>query len=274
MQNGPIGIFDSGVGGLSVLRAVHAALPQENLVYFADQAHVPYGRRTRDELRRLSREITRFLQTLPIKLLIVACNTASAAALTYLRELFPALPIVGMEPAVKPAAQQTRSGTVGVLATAVTFESERYAGLMHRFTRHVRVIEDPCAGLVELIEAGAVDGPETRALLQRVLAPMLAQNADTLVLGCTHYPFVAPLIRELVDPGVTLIDPAPAVARQAARLLAQHDLHNGQKQPGTTRLFTSGDPAALADFAARTLGLRAAAEHVVWTDGVLSLSPP
>ncbi len=187
------------MGGLSVLRPIREIFPNEHILYFADQAHVPYGSRSLAEIRHFSEEITRFLLDQGAKIIVVACNTASAAALSSLRETFPEVAFVGMEPAVKPAALETRSGKVGVLATENTFSSPRYALLMSRFAQDVEVIENPCRGLVSLIEAGDIATGETEALLRRVLDPMLAAGVDTLVLGCTHYPFVRPLIEGIVD---------------------------------------------------------------------------
>lgn len=248
----PIGVFDSGVGGLSVARRLAQSLPNEDLIYVADQAHVPYGRKSADVIRARAHTLTRFLRSWNAKLIVVACNTASAAALAELRAAFPATPFVGMEPAVKPGAQATRSGAVGVLATAGTFESQRYADLMARYAQGVRLLEDPCHGLVELIEAGMLDAPETAALLQRALDPMLAAGVDTLVLGCTHYPFVAPLIGRLAGPDVAVIDPAPAVARQTARVLDQLGLRN--QKGGAAVAYTSADPAQLSRQIVRLLG--------------------
>lgn len=268
----PIGVFDSGVGGLSVLRHLHAQLPHESFLYLADQAHVPYGGRSAAEVQHFSEGALRFLLARGCKLIVVACNTASAAALTYLRETFPNVPIVGMEPAVKPAAQQTRSGKVGVLATASTFGSPRYAWLMARFAQHVAVCEDPCHGLVPLIEAGATDTPETAALLRAVLRPMLAGGVDTLVLGCTHYPFVRPLIERIVAEesaatGVAIIDPAPAVARQAQRVLRAHGLRAAESTARSVRLVTTGDGARLAQLTQQLLDVRFSVETAVWRDG-------
>jgi glutamate racemase len=251
MSDAPLGVFDSGVGGLSVLRALRAQLPAENLVYLADQAHVPYGPRPLAEVRRFSEAITRRLLAPPdgasgAKLIVVACNTASAAALQHLRATFPNVPFVGMEPAVKPAAAQTRSGVVGVLATPATFQSELYASVVNRFAHDVTVLTDPCPGLVAQIEAGALTAPATRRILQRALDPMLAQGLDTVVLGCTHYPFVIPLIQALVGPAVQVIDPAPAVARQTARLLAGRGLARPGEAPGTTTCLTTGAPTRFA----------------------------
>jgi glutamate racemase len=214
-----IGIFDSGVGGLSVLRAVQARLPQAAIVYLGDQAHVPYGPRPLQEVRAFSEAITRYLLAQGARMIVVACNAASAAALHGLRERFPAVPFVGMEPAVKPAAETTRSGVVGVLATPATFQGELYASVIERFARGVTVLEDTCPGLVARIEFGDLHGPATRAILEKALLPMLARGMDTVVMGCTHYPFVIPLIQEISGPGVRVIDPAPAVAQQAARVL-------------------------------------------------------
>jgi len=259
-QAGPIALFDSGVGGLSVLRHVRRLLPAEPLLYLADQAHVPYGGRPAAEVRAFSEAVTHFFLDRGAKLVVVACNTATAAALGHLRATFPHIPFVGMEPAVKPGAAETRSGKVGVLATAGTFESQRYASLMERFARDVTLYEDPCAGLVPLIEAGDVDGRAAEQLLRRCLAPMLAAGVDTVVLGCTHYPFVLPLIRQIAGEGVAIIDPAPAVARQVQRVLSRHSLASpaaaGRAAPGTVRAFTTGDPGRFAALSARLLGDR------------------
>jgi glutamate racemase len=274
MNEAAIGVFDSGIGGLSVLRHLQRLLPQETFIYLADQAHVPYGPRSHDEIRHLSEAVTRALLAQPIKLLVVACNTASAAALSYLRKQFPDLPIVGMEPAVKPAARQTRTGKVGVLATAGTFESQRYASLMARFAQGVTLYENPCRGLVVLIEAGNTDGEETAVLLQQILSPMISAGVDTLVLGCTHYPFVLPLLTRLLANApqpVTIIDPAPAVARQAQRVLTQRGLLTTASNLGTTRYLTTGPADGLARAVSQLLGEEVGVETAVWRDGVAEL---
>jgi glutamate racemase len=219
-----IGVFDSGIGGLTVANAILELLPTESLFYYADTAHLPYGRKSLEDIRRFSHQITEYLLDRNCKAIVVACNTASGAALDYLRESFPEVIIVGMEPAVKPAAQATRSGVVGVLATAGTFRSERYAQLMERFAGNIRVLQDPCLGLVEKIEAGLIEDPSTRSLLQTILQPMLSAGADTFVLGCTHYPLVRSVIEQLVPEGSVIIDPAPAVARQLQRRLQARQL--------------------------------------------------
>jgi len=225
--NRPIGIFDSGVGGLSVLRAIRTQMPSVPVIYLGDQAHVPYGPRRLEEVQAFSEEITRFLLAKGSKLIVVACNAASAAALKYLRQVFPEVPFVGMEPAVKPAAEQTRSRVVGVLATPATFQGALYASVVERFAKDVTVMQDICPGLVGQIEKGELDTPQTESILRKALSPMLNGGIDTVVLGCTHYPFVIPLIERIVGPGVRVIDPAPAVSRQAQRLLQQNGLESG-----------------------------------------------
>ncbi len=250
----PIGVFDSGVGGLSVWREIVHRLPAENTLYVADQAHLPYGQRPLAEVRQLTESITRFLLAQGAKLIVVACNTASGAALHALRATFPDTAFVGMEPAVKPAVEHTQSGIVGVIATPATFEGDLFAGLIARFGNKVDLRTQACPGLVEAVEAGALDTPETEALLQRYLAPMLAANIDQLVLGCTHYPFLSATIQRLVGPGVTLIDPAPAVARQVERVLMQRGLLAQAGRTGRHRFYTTGDPPTFTVMARRLIG--------------------
>jgi glutamate racemase len=216
-----IGVFDSGVGGLSVLGAVRGLRPDAAVVYVADQAHVPYGPRPLAQVRGFAKGVAEYLLGEGADLVVVACNAASAAALQSLRAEFPGTPFVGMEPAVKPAASSSSSGTVGVLATPATFQGELYTQAVERFATNVRVLTSTCQGLVQCIEAGDLDGPGTRAILEEALLPMLAEGADSIVLGCTHYPFVVPLIRSIVGSGVGIIDPSPAVARRVDRLLAE-----------------------------------------------------
>lgn len=263
MDKRPIAIFDSGVGGLSVLKAVRRQHPAKNLLYLADQAHVPYGPRPIEEIRAFSQAITRYLLSQEAKLVVVACNTASAAALNSLRESFPHVPFVGMEPAVKPAAEQSESGVVGVLATPATFQGELYNSVVERFANGVQVLTDTCPGLVEQIEAGNLNGGETRRILKEVLEPMRAKGIDRVVLGCTHYPFVIPLIEEIVGPGVQVIDPAPAIARQVKRLLEEHRLGNGSGEKGDTRLLTTGDAAVFERFLAG-VGIEGDVGKLIW----------
>lgn len=271
-EDGSIGIFDSGVGGLTVLRQIQTIMPHENLIYFADQAHVPYGPRPDGEVQRFSLEISRFLMKNGAKMIVVACNTASAAALDYLRRAMVKIAFVGMEPAIKPGAGETQNGRVGVLATVGTFDSQRYASLMTRFAKKITVFEDPCLGLVEQIEAGELDSPETKRILGKALIPMSRENVDTLILGCTHYPFVLPLIKRLAGPGVNVIDPAPAVARQTLRVLEERNLQIRSDSQGTLTAFTSGDPEILANSIRRLLGFQMPVRQANWISGSLTIS--
>ncbi len=260
----PIGLFDSGVGGLSVLRAIRQQMPAQPVIYFGDQAHVPYGVRSLEEVRAFSTAVTQFLLQQGAGLVIVACNTASAAALHSLRQAFPEVPFVGMEPAVKPAAENTHSGVVGVLATPATFQGQLYASVVERFAQGVTVLQDTCPGLVAEIEKGNLSGAETRAILERALRPMVEAGIDTVVMGCTHYPFVIPLISDITGPSVRVIDPAPAIARQAGRLLAQRGWLAAGAAPARTRFITSGDPQAMAALLPVLIGEEGCVEKAVW----------
>jgi glutamate racemase len=249
-----IGIFDSGVGGISVLRAVRAHMPEESVIYFGDQGHIPYGPRPMEQIRNFSEAITNFLLEQNAKIIVVACNTASAAALKYLREKFPDVQFVGMEPAVKPAAERTQTGKVGVLATPATFQGALYASVVERFANGVELFQNTCNGLVQQIEQGNLDGEETRKILENALLPMLEKNIDTVVLGCTHYPFVIPLIQRIVGENVRVIDPAPAVARQVGRLLEAGGIMSKSESNGEIKFYTSGDPEALISMLPVLLG--------------------
>jgi len=264
MSSQPIGLLDSGVGGLSILRETRRLLPAEDVVFFADQAHVPYGSRPLAEVREYSEGITRFLLERGAKLIVVACNTASAAALRHLRSVFPGTPFVGMEPAVKPAAKATRTRLVGVLATPATFQGELFASVVERFAGGVRILEQTLPGLVVRIEDGDLDGPGTRAILEEALNPLLAQGVDTLVLACTHYPFVIPLIQQIAGPGVRVIDPSPAIARQTQRVLASRALAEPGGNNGAVTFLTSGDPSRLAAMAERLIGERGPSRQAHW----------
>jgi glutamate racemase len=262
----PIGVFDSGVGGLSVLRAMRTLMPNENMIYLGDQGHVPYGPRPMEEIQKFSEGITNFLLKQNSKLIVVACNTASAAALTYLRKQFPEVTFVGMEPAVKPAAETTRTGKVGVLATPATFQGALYASVVERFGAGVELFQNTCPGLVGQIEKGELTSQATRSILADALEPMLEKNIDTVVLGCTHYPFVIPLIEQIVGKNVRVIDPAPSVARQAKRLLETAGALNPSGKPGVVRFLTSGDPASMKSLLPLLLGSQGEVQPFVWKD--------
>jgi len=273
-----IGIFDSGVGGLSVLRAINQQMPHEPFIYLADQANVPYGSRSLDEVRGFAEGISRYLLGQGCKLIVVACNAASAAALHHLRHAFPETPFVGMEPAVKPAAEHTHSGVVGVLATPATFQGALYASVVERFAQGVKLMQHTCPGLVQQIEAGQLDTQATRRILEDALKPMLAEGIDTVVLGCTHYPFVIPLIREIAGEQVRVVDPAPAVARQVGRILDSQGLHDPDAywqsdlmgQAPARRFLTTCDPQQLAAMLPHLLGKEAGTvEELKWQSGHL-----
>ncbi|MGE8495866.1 MAG: glutamate racemase [Pseudomonas sp.] len=252
-SDAPVGVFDSGIGGLSVLREIRQALPSESLLYVADSGHVPYGEKSPEYIRERCVLIAEHLLAQGAKALVLACNTATAAAGADLRERYPQVPIVGMEPAVKPAAAATRSGVVGVLATTGTLKSAKFAALLDRFASDVRVITQPCPGLVERIEAGDLDGTETRALLQGYVAPLLDEGCDTLILGCTHYPFIKPLLLTLVPETVRLIDTGAAVAKQLQRMLSDRGLlAQGAARP--TVFWSSGEPEQMQQVLPRLWG--------------------
>jgi glutamate racemase len=260
----PIGVFDSGVGGLSVLRAIRQQLPDESVLYFGDQGHVPYGSRPIEEVKKYSEAITRFLLDKGAKLIVVACNTASAAALHLLRATFPGISFVGMEPAVKPAAENTHTGVVGVLATPATFQGMLYASLVERFAGDVKLLQDTCPGLVQQIEQGDLESSKTRAILESALQPMLDQGIDTVVLGCTHYPFVIPLIQQIVGPHIRVIDPAPAIARQVTRLLNTDGSRPAVPSEANLSFFTSANAARLKMLLPALLGETGDVWEVVW----------
>jgi glutamate racemase len=271
----PIGVFDSGVGGLSVLRSIRDRLPDEAVVYFGDQAHIPYGPRPLDEVRAFSEEITRFLLGAGAKLVVVACNAASAAALHSLRRDFPQVLFVGMEPAVKPAAETTKTGRVGVLATPATFQGALYASVVERFAGNVTLLQSTCPGLVQQIEAGKLASIETRHILEAALLPMLEQGIDTIVLGCTHYPFIIPLIQEIVGADVRVIDPAPAVAKQVERLLKAGNLlakgNSAEPDPARYEFMTSGDPKAFKKVIRTLFGETGSVTRVEWNGNRITL---
>jgi glutamate racemase len=241
-----IGVFDSGVGGLSVLREIRALLPDVDVEFIADSAYAPYGPRTPEWIQARSSVLTRFLLEHGAEAVVVACNTATAAAAASLRAAYD-VPIVAMEPAVKPAVAATRSGVIGVLATVGTLKSARFAALLDRFGSEVTVVTEPGVGLVEQVEAGDLDGPLTRDLVKQRVAPMIAAGADVIVLGCTHYPFLRPVIGEIAGAGVTIVDTGAAVARRLVDVLAEHAIDTSAGVPGRTRFWTSGDRRVAAD---------------------------
>ncbi len=265
----PIGIFDSGVGGLSVLRHIRKQLPTHSIYYLADQLHVPYGPRSLEEVRAFSIAITRFLLKKGARVIVVACNTASAAALHTLREKFPDIPFVGMEPAVKPAASHTASGVVGVLATPATFQGELFASVVERYAQGIKIMKSTCPGLVEEIEAGRVNDIRAKEILHQALDPMLQQNVDTIVLGCTHYPFALEQIREIIGPNVEVIDPSPAIARQTERMINQIGWQGQQNSPADVTIFTSGSISTLEQLLPSLLPEKFPVKQVNWEENLI-----
>ena len=254
-----IGMFDSGLGGLSVLRAIRAHLPHADLLYVADSGYAPYGEKSDEFIGERSEHISRFLMSQGAELIVVACNTATAAAVHHLRRRWPAMPVVGVEPGVKPAVAQSHTQRVGVLATPFTLQSQKFRTLLERHGGQAHIVLQPCPGLAREIEQGRLDSPELRALVAGFSQPLIDAGVDTAVLGCTHYPFVAPLFQQALGDGVHIIDTAEAVARQTARLVqelpASHPAREGHSD-GSTRLWSSGDPALLTQVAQAWLGLK------------------
>jgi glutamate racemase len=245
MDDRPVGVFDSGVGGLSVLRAIRNELPAEDVIYAADSRHAPYGDRPRAFIEQRSIAIATFLVSQSVKAIVVASNTATAAAAAALREQFE-IPIVAMEPAIKPAALLTKTGIVGILATASTLSSEKFHALVDQHGRDIEVLVQPCPGLVERVEEGDLDSAETLALVEQFVRPLLDGGADTLVLGCTHYPFLRPVIEAVAGRDVTVIDPAVAVAREVRRRLDVAGLLASPGKPGRDEFWSSGERARVA----------------------------
>jgi glutamate racemase len=250
----PIGLFDSGVGGLSVLRAVRQELPHEDLSYFADEQFCPYGPRPAAEIRKLSRRVVEFLLAQKSKAIVVACNTASAAALDDLRRDFPEIPIVGMEPAVKPAALNSHTRKIAVLATSATLQGDLFQRTRAAHASGVEVIVRYPTDWVDRVERGEVDSPDTEASVRQVVEPLLEAGVDEIALGCTHYPFLTPLIEKIAGARVTILDPSEAVARQTARVLGERDVLNPQENQGRQVFYTSGDPEAFSQIFEKLLG--------------------
>ncbi|HPD94300.1 MAG TPA: glutamate racemase [Tenuifilaceae bacterium] len=234
----PIGIFDSGAGGLSVLKELVKLLPKESFIYFADSANCPYGQKNQSEIIKLANAIVQFLIGNNVKLIVVACNTATAAAIDFLRERY-SIPFIGMEPAIKPASLNTKTKSIGVLATAGTFKGRLYAETSKKYASNIKICYKVGEGLVELVENGHPDSPEAVKLLHKYVDPMLACKIDHLVLGCTHYPFLINAIKQIAPPNLTIIDPAPAVAKQTKKILEERGLIN-KNIPASINFYSSG----------------------------------
>ncbi|MEN0004918.1 MAG: glutamate racemase [Bacteroidota bacterium] len=246
-ERAPVGVLDSGIGGLSVANAIFDLLPFERIHYFGDLAYMPYGVKTQEKIIERVFKIIDFLRSQRCKAIVMACNTASSAALNAARVQWPDLPIIGMEPAVKPAVQASKTRKIGVLATESTIESDRYQSLVDRFAHGVTVIEDTCAGLAKSIDEGNGPSAISYALLEAIVPPMIVQGVDTFVLGCTHYPFVKNQIQALAGPDATIIDPSFAVAKQLKRKLEQAQLLATSPLEGTHQFYTSKQTATFTE---------------------------
>lgn len=247
-----IGIFDSGVGGLSVFREIRKVLPDEKYIYYSDNAHCPYGEKSKEYIIDRAREITRFMLEKGAEIIVVACNTATAAAISTLREEFP-VRFIGMEPAVKPAATSTRTGVVGVLATAGTLKADKYQNTREKYKEGVRIAEHVGQGFVELVESGEISGERAESIVHDSIKPLLDEGADRIVLGCTHYPFLAETILKVAseiapDRKLEVIDPAPAVARHLVEVMKEEGLLEKDRVPGFgISLYSSGDGRILKE---------------------------
>lgn len=261
----PVGVFDSGIGGVSVLTSIRAELPTIDLIYVGDNAHLPYGEKSMEEIRGYTQSVMEFLISKGCRIIVIACNTASAAALRFLREQFPEINFIGMEPAVKPAAEQTQTGVVGVIATTATFQGELFASVVERFANGVKVIQQPCPGLVQQIEAGELESTETMMMLRKWLEPMKAQNVDRIVLGCTHYPFVRKAIHVILGDDVRIIDPAPAIAKQVRRVL-DGKMEIPSVGHGSIHWYTSGNPQQFAHTLQLLTGMNQKIAPLTWTE--------
>jgi glutamate racemase len=262
MDNRPIGVFDSGVGGLSIWRAIRKLLPEESLDFLADSGHVPYGEKTTAQLQDLTSAIARFLLGLEAKMIVVACNTATVHAIGYLREQYPDVPFVGVVPVVKTLSRRTKTGTIAVLSTPATSKSPYLAGLIEEFAPQLEVVNVGCDGLENAIEMGEVRTRSTTALLERHLAPVKESDADVVGLGCTHYPFLRSRIKSMLGPGVTLYDPSRPVARRVRQVLAERNELASNPNP-TFRYYTTGDAATFNTVASKLLRIPVTtAQHV------------
>jgi glutamate racemase len=254
-----IGVFDSGVGGLSVLTAIRREMPNADLIYLADQARAPYGVKSLEQVAAIAGQVSRWLIDRGASTITIACNTASAAALHQLRAIHEGIPFVGMEPAVKPAALTTRSNVIGVLATAATFQGELFASVVQRHAEGIRVVTGACPRWVELVERGELIGSNVTQEVERCLQPLLEAGADTIVLGCTHFSFLTPTIEKIAGPQVAIVDPAPAVAKQVTRVASRRE------GSGRIQLATSGDPVRFQKLALELAGIEAEQPVLAWT---------
>ncbi|WP_223551404.1 MULTISPECIES: glutamate racemase [Aestuariivivens] len=255
MNKQPIGIFDSGVGGTSIWKEIHTLLPHENTIYLADSANAPYGIKGKQTIIDLSIKNTEFLLERNCKLIVVACNTATTNAIDYLRQNYN-VPFIGIEPAIKPAALQTKNQAIGILATKGTLSSSLFSKTSTLFASNIKVVEQVGDGIVELIETGKLYSDDMRALLNLYLKPMLEANIDYLVLGCTHYPYLIPILNDLLPHHVKIIDSGEAVARQTKAVLEKNQLINPQKNKAQIQFFTNGNPEVMQSVLGKNISIK------------------
>ncbi len=246
-SSNPIGLFDSGLGGISIWQAIHSMLPRESTLYLADSKYAPYGNKTKNEIISLAEKNTEYLLTENCKLIVVACNTATTQAISHLRNKY-SIPFIGIEPAIKPAALDTRAKKVGVLATKGTLASSLFHSTSSLHSAGVEIFEQEGTGLVERVESGEIDGPEMEAHLKELVRPMLDEGIDQLVLGCTHYPFLIPCLQRILPKSVHIVDCSPAVAKQTAAILLQNGLENTTDNQAQHQFYTNGDVKLLSQF--------------------------
>ena len=244
MSNKPIGIFDSGIGGTSIFKEIHSLLPAEHFIYLADSKHAPYGNKTKDEIVHLSIKNTELLLDEGCKIIVVACNTATTNAISYLREKYE-VPFIGIEPAIKPAALKTRTKVVGILATRGTLSSQLFHKTTDLYASGIKVIEQVGEGIVPLIETGQLDSKTMLALLKNYIDPMIKADIDYLVLGCTHYPYLIPILEKMLPKKVTIIDSGLAVAKQTQAILKANDLLNSNMTKPLIKLYSNRDIVVL-----------------------------
>lgn len=247
MNDNPIGIFDSGIGGTSIWKEIQTLMPYEHCIYLADSKNAPYGEKSNEEILQLSIKNTEYLIQRGCKLIVVACNTATTNAIDYLRNSYD-IPFIGIEPAIKPAALNSKSKKVGILATKGTLSSALFHSTSQNHAAGIEVIERQGKGLVELIEKGDLESGSLKKLLNQFVQPMLEKGIDYLVLGCTHYPYLIPILREILPPGVQIIDSGEAVARQTKAILAKQHLQNSLNAFGRSQFYTNGNLEVLERF--------------------------
>jgi glutamate racemase len=246
MNNNPIGLFDSGIGGTSIWKEIHQLLPHENTIYLADSKNAPYGQKTEEEIIQLCQKNVEFLLSKECKLIVVACNTATTNAIKHLRNQYK-IPFIGIEPAIKPAATQSKTQKIGILATKGTLNSALFHQNISQY-QNTTIVEQIGYGLVELIENGDINTPKTNQLLQEYLQPMITQNIDYLVLGCTHYPYLIPQIKKIIPSSITIIDSGEAVAKQTKNILQKQNICNTSQLKPTNQFYINQNPDVMQGF--------------------------